>query len=65
MLKREDIKMGDLLCGARKNLHPLLGELYLVIQPNGLGCDSIQVIWVGTNRELHCGTRWFKKTDIF
>tara|TARA_B100000900_G_C20518340_1_gene691067 strand:+ start:778 stop:975 length:198 start_codon:yes stop_codon:yes gene_type:complete len=65
MLKREDIKMGDLLCGVRKNLHPLLGELYLVIQPNGLGFNSVQVIEVTTGRKLHCGTRWFKKTDIF
>ncbi len=63
MLKRKDIKMGDLLRGIRKNFHPLLGELYLVIQPNGLGYDSIQVIEVATGKKLYCGTRWFTKMD--
>ena len=65
MLKREDIEEGDLLCGSHPTLHPLLNKLYLVIQPNGLGCDSIQVIEMTTGRKHHCAIRWFKKPDIF
>jgi len=66
MLKRKDIKVGDLLVGLENGSlrkHPTVGTLYIVIEPIGYGANGIYVMEVETGRKIHSHSRWFKKTD--
>ena len=68
MLERKDVKVGDLLVGNIKNslrIHPILDTLYLVVDIGGYGKNGIYLRQVGSNRKVHCETRWFRKTDNF
>ena len=66
MLKRKDIKVGDLLIGLENGSlrkHPIVGRVYVVVDRMGYGANGIFIMEVETGNKYHSHTRWFKKTD--